>query len=225
MTPKQSLGVIVVDPLPVVRAALALMIDHQPDMDVLAQAGTTDAALEAIAEIQASHIGVLIDLRLQDEHDAYWLIRTIRERFPDHFVVACGANAEALSISQALFSGAGAFVDKSSEPVEFIHSLRCGATGEMTLAGPATAWVGTIAEGIERRRLVEAALTEREREVLAVAAEGLTARQMASRLGMRERTVTTHLSRIYAKLGVGTRLSAVRLATDAGLVSVATFER
>jgi DNA-binding NarL/FixJ family response regulator len=222
MAPKQRLGVIVVDPLPVVRAALALMIDDQPDMDVLAQAGTTDEALEAIRRVRRSRLGVLVDVGLDDEHDSYWLIRTIRERFPDHSVVACGANADPMSISRALFSGADAFLDKSSEPVDFIRSLRSGATGEMALAGTATGWVGAIADGIERRRLVETALTDRERDVLRVAAEGLTARQIASRLGMRERTVTTHLSHIYGKLGVGTRVAAVRLATDAGLVSVAT---
>jgi DNA-binding NarL/FixJ family response regulator len=79
--------------------------------------------------------------------------------------------------------------------------------------------VGSIAEGIERRRLVESTLTDREREILKVAAEGLTTRQIALRLGVSERTVTTHLSRIYSKLGVGTRVAAIRLATDAGLIS------
>ena len=57
-----------------------------------------------------------------------------------------------------------------------------------------------------------------------VAAEGLTARQIALRLGVRERTVTTHLGRIYGKLGVGSRLAAVRLATQSGLVSAGTAE-
>jgi DNA-binding NarL/FixJ family response regulator len=71
---------------------------------------------------------------------------------------------------------------------------------------------------------VETRLTEREREVLVVAAEGLTAREIASRLGVRERTITTHLARIYGKLGVGTRLAAIRLATQSGLVSAGTAE-
>ena len=53
-----------------------------------------------------------------------------------------------------------------------------------------------------------------------VAAEGLTAREIAERLGVRERTVTTHLARIYGKLGVGNRLAALRLAARAGLVSI-----
>jgi len=220
MVSKLRLGVIVVDPLPVVRAALAIMIDDRPDMDVLAEAGTAEEALEAIRRIRRSHVGVLVGLGLEGEHDSYWLIRTIRDHFPRLSVLACGANADPLSISRALFSGADGFLDKSSDPVEFLQSLRRGATGEMVLAGPPTEWVGAIAEGIERRRLVETTLTDREREVLKVAAEGLTARQIASRLGVRERTVTTHLGRIYSKLGVGTRVAAIRMATDAGLVSV-----
>jgi len=224
MVSKLRLGVIVVDPLPVVRSALAVMIDDRPDMDVLAEAGTAEEALEAIRRIRRSHVVVLVSLGLEGEHDSYWLIRMIRDHFPGLSVLACGANADPLSISRALFSGADGFLDKSSDPVEFLQSLRKGATGEMVLAGPPTEWVGAIAEGIERRRLVETILTDREREVLKVAAEGLTARQIASRLGVRERTVTTHLSRIYSKLGVGTRVAAIRLATDAGLVSVGVPE-
>jgi DNA-binding NarL/FixJ family response regulator len=217
-------GVIVVDPLAVVRAGLAKLIDDQPDLDVLAGAGTADEALEAIRRIRRGNVGVLVSLGLEGEHDSYWLIRTIRDRFPGLSVLACGANADPLSISRALFSGADGFLDKSSDPVEFIGSLRRGASGETVLAGPPIEWVGAIAEGIERRRLMQTTLTDREREILTVAAEGLTARQIASRLGVRERTVTTHLSRIYAKLGVETRAAAVRLATEAGLVSVGVSE-
>jgi DNA-binding NarL/FixJ family response regulator len=221
MAPRDRLGVIVVDPLPVVRASLALLIDEEPDMEVVAQAGAIDDALAAIGGIRRSPLAVLVDLGFEGDHDSDWFIRSIREGFPEHFVVACGADADPASISRALFSGAHAFLDKRSEPAEFIRSLRAGANGEMALAGTPTVWVGTIAEGVERRRLVEGALTDRERQVLRVAAEGLTARQIASRLGMRERTVTTHLTRIYRKLGVGTRIAAVRVATDVGLISVA----
>ena len=67
-------------------------------------------------------------------------------------------------------------------------------------------------------------LSESEREVLKVAAEGLTARQIGTRLGVRERTVTTHLARIYGKLGVGSRMAAIRQASRSGLVSVGSPE-
>ncbi len=218
--PKRRLGVIVVDPLPVVRAGLSLLIEHSPDMEVLAEAGTAEEALEAVRHMRRSRLVVLIGLGLDGERDSFWLIRSVRERFPRVAVLACGARAEPTAISRALFMGADGFVDKNADPVEFLQSLHRASAGEMVLAGPPAEWLGAIAEGIERRRMAEMALTHREREVLRVAAEGLTARQIATRLGVRERTVTTHLTRIYGKLGVGTRVAAIRAAAHAGLVSV-----
>src|SRR3990170_9037024 len=107
--PKQRrLGVVLVDPLPVVRAGLALLIDERPDMEVLAEAGTAEEALEALARIRRSTVVVLVGLGLglDGEHDAYWLIRTVRERHPAIAVLGCGANADAMAISRALFVGA-----------------------------------------------------------------------------------------------------------------------
>jgi len=223
--PKQRrLGVVLVDPLPVVRAGLALLIDEPPDMEVLAEAGTAAEALEALARIRRSTVVVLIALGIDGEHDAYWLIRTVRERYPAIAVLGCGARADAMAISRALFVGADGFVDKNADPIEFLQALRKAVKGEMVLVGPPGEWVGEIARGLERRRDVETMLTERERQVLTVAAEGLTAREIGERLGVRERTVTTHLGRIYSKLGVGTRVAAIRVATVSGLVSVSTFD-
>jgi DNA-binding NarL/FixJ family response regulator len=219
-TPKRRLGVVLVDPLPVVRAGLGMLIEDRPDMEVLAEAGTADAALEAMQRVRRSRVVVLIGLGLDGAHDAYWLIRTIRERFPAVAILGCGARADPMAISRALFMGADGFVDKNVDPVEFLQALRAAVAGEMVLAGPPTEWVRPIAAGIDLRRQVEAKLTSREVEVLIVAAEGLTARQIADRLGLRERTVTTHLGRIYGKLGVGTRVAAIRAAAISGLVSV-----
>jgi two-component system, NarL family, response regulator DevR len=220
---KRRLGVIVVDPLPVVRAGLAMLIDDRPDMEVLAEAGDADLGLDAIQRVRRSRVVVLVGLSLAGEHDAFWLIRTLRQQFPAHAVLGCGANADASLVSRALFVGADGFVDKNIDPVEFLQSLRKAADREMVLAGPAPAAVGRIADGLERRRDLDVKLTEREREVLSVAAEGLTAREIAGRLGVRERTVTTHLARIYGKLGVGSRLAAIRLAAQSGLVTVGSI--
>lgn len=217
---RRRLGVVLVDPLPVVRAGLRLLIDDRPDMEVLNEAGTADEALEVIQRVRRSRVIVLVGLGLGGERDAFWLIRTLRERFPAHAILGCGANADPTLISRALFVGADGFVDKNIDPIEFLQALRRSADREMVLASPASHEVGRIAAGIERRRDFEVKLTEREREVLCVAAEGLTAREIAVRLGVRERTVTTHLARIYGKLGVGTRLAAIRLAAQSGLVSV-----
>lgn len=223
-TPKRRLGVVLVDPLPVVRAGLGMLIEDRPDMEVLAEAGTADEALEVIHCIRRSRVVALIGLGLDGEHDAFWLIRTVRERFPALAILGCGARADPMAISRALFMGADGFVDKNVDPVEFLQALLAAANGEMVLAGPPTEWVGPIAAGVDRRREAEARLTSREVEVLTVAAEGLTARQIADRLGLRERTVTTHLGRIYGKFGVGTRVAAIRVAAISGLVSVGSPE-
>ncbi|MGH2597725.1 MAG: response regulator transcription factor [Actinomycetota bacterium] len=223
-TTHRRLGVILVDPLPVVRAGIRLLIDDRPDMEVLAEAGTADEGLEAIQRVRRTRVVVLAGLGLSGEHDAYWLIRTLRQRYPTHAVLGCGANTDPTSISRALFVGADGFVDKNIDPVDFLQALRRAADREMVLAVPASAVVGQIVEGIDRRREVEVKLTDREREVLVVAAEGLTARQIATRLGVRERTITTHLARIYGKLGVGSRLAAIRMAAQSGLVSVGAPE-
>jgi two-component system response regulator NreC len=222
--PRSKIGVVVVDALPVVRAGLTLLIDGRPDMEVLGEAGTATEALDATASLRRSRIVVVVGLGLTGEHDSFWLIRSLRERFPMHAVIGCGANADAGVISRALFVGADGFVDKSIDPVAFLQAIRRAAENEMVLASQAGIGVAGIANGIERRRELDVRLTEREREVLAVAAEGLTSRQIASRLGVRERTVTTHLARIYGKLGVGNRLSAIRLAARSGLVSVGGIE-
>ena len=218
--PRRSLGVIVVDALPVVRAGLTMLIDDRPDMEVIAETGTADEALEIVGRLRRSRVVVLVGLGLAGQHDAYWLMRTVRERFPSHVILGCGGNTDATTVSRALFMGADGFVDKNIDPVEFLQSLRRAADREMVLAGPASGSVGQIAEGLERRREIDVRLTERERQVLSVAAEGLTAREIAGRLGVRERTITTHLARIYGKLGVGSRLAAIRIAARAGLVSV-----
>jgi DNA-binding NarL/FixJ family response regulator len=221
---RRRLGVVVVDPLPVVRAGLSLLIEDRPDMEVLAEAGTSQEGLDIVSRVRRSRVVVLVGLGLGGEQDAYWLIRTMRERFPSHAILGCGANANATTISRALFMGADGFVDKNIDPVEFLQSLRRAADREMVLAGPKQGSVGEIAEGLQRRREFDIRLTQREREVLSVAAEGLTAREIAGRLGVRERTVTTHLARIYGKLGVRSRLAAIRLAAQSGLVTVGASE-
>jgi DNA-binding NarL/FixJ family response regulator len=222
--PRRRLGVIVVDPLPVVRAGLRLLIDDRPDMEVLAEAGTAVEGVDVIQRVRRTRVVVLVGLGLAGDGDAFWLIRTLRERFPSHAILGMGANADPTAISRALFVGADGFVDKNIDPVEFLQALRKAANHEMVLAAPSGVQVGHIAQGLERRKEVEIKLTEREREVLVVAAEGLTAREIAVRLGVRERTVTTHLARIYGKLGVGNRMAAIRAAARSGLVTVGTPE-
>ncbi len=222
---RRRLGVVIVEPFPVLREGLVRTIAASPALEVLAQASGAEEALAALGGMRRTQIAVLVAMSLGGDQDSYWLIRALRERFPGHAVLGMGSNADPHVVSRTLFVGADGFVDKNVEVAEFLEAIRrTGEEKELVIAGPAAASVGKIAEGIERRRNNGLRLTRREREVLAVAAEGLTAREIAERLGVRERTVTTHLARIYAKLGVGNRLAALRLAARSGLVSVSSVE-
>jgi DNA-binding NarL/FixJ family response regulator len=214
---RERRAVIVVDPLPVVRAGLSMLLASRPGFEVVAGVGTAADALAALEGVPSAC--VLVGLGLEGPHDAYWLMAAIRDGNPNATVVAIGSRSDTTTISRALLSGAGAFIDKTVEPDEFLDSMDLAVTGEMVLAGPPSEWVGAIAGALDQRDRSDGPLTFRERQVLSVASEGLTSREIADRLGVRERTVTTHLSRIYAKLGVRSRVAALRAAAGSGLLS------
>jgi DNA-binding NarL/FixJ family response regulator len=216
--------VVIVEPFPVVRAGLGLIVEASPGLTVAGTSGSAEEAVAVIERLDRTHLVVLVSMGLAGELDAYWLIRVIRERFPGLVILGLGANADPNAVSRAMFTGADGFIDKNVEVEEFLGAIRDASEAEVVIAGPAADSVGTIAEGIERRRSQTFRLTRREREVLVVASEGLTAREIADRLGVRERTVTTHLARIYGKLGVGNRLAALRLASRSGLLTLPPAE-
>ncbi|TMK18316.1 MAG: response regulator transcription factor, partial [Actinobacteria bacterium] len=113
---RRQLGVVLVDPLPVVRAGISLLVDGRPDMEILAEAGDGKEGVDAISRVRRSRVVVLVGLGLEGEHDAAWLIRTVRERFPSHAVLAMGANADPTMISRALFVGADGYVESARSP-------------------------------------------------------------------------------------------------------------
>jgi DNA-binding NarL/FixJ family response regulator len=210
---RSGLDVVVVEPLHVIRAALALFISKQPDMEVILEAGTADRAMDGLRRVATrSRVIVLISVAVHGERDAFWLMRAIRDTFPTFIVLGMGPEVDEMTISRSLFAGADGFVDKSARPDAFVDALRRSAREEIVLAGLPPARLGAIAQGIDRQRTLEPPLTPRERQVIQAAADGLTARQIGRRIGMSERTVTTHLSRIYRKFGVSNRVAALAAA-------------
>ena len=215
-----TIGVILVDGFPVVGAALSLLIDAEPDLKVLARACSAKETLDSVRKLsRRSSVVAVVALNLEGEESSYWLIRRIRDDFPPLPILAIGTNGDPMAVSRALFFGADGYLHKSASAEVFLEGIRRTARREVVLEGLPSDWLVSIAEGIDIQKENVSVLTDREQQVLTVAAQGLTARQIGSRLGVRERTVTTHLSRIYKKLGAEGRVHAIDRAARSGLIS------
>jgi DNA-binding NarL/FixJ family response regulator len=214
----RTVGVLIVEPIRIVRASLRMVFEAEGDMEVLGDASTVEDAIELVrGSPRKTRIVVLVGLEFVGEIDSFSLIRMIRAEHPSLTVLATGTDFNQRAVSRALFMGADGFVHKNSEPERFVEATRRSAAGELVLEGLPRGALGEIVEGMEARRNAPSVLTERERSVLAAAGEGLTAREIARRLGMAERTVTTHLNHIYRKLGVSGRVAALSVASQMGI--------
>lgn len=226
MRPQASptrVGVVLVEPFNVVRAGLQLLISAVPGLHVLAGTGDASQGMEAIRRLRSrGKVVVLVGLELAGERDAFWLIRSIREEYPHIIVLVTGTDLDSVGVSRALFVGADGFIHKDSPADRFVEAIRRAAQAEIVLEGLPRGALGKIVEGLDRQRTASSLLTVREVEVLRIAAEGLTAREIGRRLGVAERTVTTHLNNIYRKLGATGRMAAVTVAAQAGLIPSAT---
>jgi DNA-binding NarL/FixJ family response regulator len=225
LDPSPIARVVLVDSMAVVRTALGRLIEDETAMRVVAQSGSASEALDVIRSLAIrTGLVTLVSIPLTGRPDAFWLIRAIRSEFPATRIMAIGANVEEALVARALFFGADGFLDKSSSARSFLKGLTDSSRGKVVLAGLPPERLGAVAEGIRNHRFETRRLTVRELEVISAAADGLTARQIARRLSVRERTVTTHLSRIYTKLGVSNRIAALAAVGRAGLLDSDTGE-
>jgi DNA-binding NarL/FixJ family response regulator len=205
----------------VVRRGISMVIAAEPDMEVTAETSSPDDALTIVGGMRGlGSVVVLVSLGLGGDHDGLWLIRAFRERFPRVRILCCGSRGDAASISRALLVGADGYLDKEADATRFVEALRRCSGGETVLEGLPENALGAIAYAMDSQAGIARPISERQRGVLALAAEGLTARQIATRLGLRERTVTTHLDHIYRKLGVSGRVAAITEGARLGLVAV-----
>ena len=113
-----------------------MLIEDQPDMQVLAEAGTADERLSALRRIRRSRLVVLVGLGLPGARDSLWLIGTLRERSAQTTILASGAGAMPRP-SRAAGRGADGYLDKDVDPAEYLQAIRRAAEGEFVLIGHA----------------------------------------------------------------------------------------
>ncbi|HET7652032.1 MAG TPA: response regulator transcription factor [Acidimicrobiales bacterium] len=196
--------VLVVDDHAVVRQGLAQLLGSADDVDVVGTAGDGDEAVELVTSTAPDV--VLMDLSMPGV-DGVEATRRIGEGAR---VVVLTSFADERRIVDALDAGACGYILKDATPDEVLAAVRAAAAGDVPLDPKAARVL------LERRRVGGPArrLSDREREVLALVAEGLANKQIARRLSITERTVKAHLTNIFQQLGVTDRTQAALWARD-----------
>jgi DNA-binding NarL/FixJ family response regulator len=215
MTVAEPVRVLIVDDHEVLASSLAQALDVEPDLHVVGRAGTL-AAAEALIPTAAPDV-LLLDHRLPDGDGVTAIprLRALRSRMA--VVVLTASTAEHVLVA-AIEAGASGFVSKSRDLPEVTAAVRAAAAGEAVVSPEL---LSRLLPRLQRNRaggVGHTALTEREREVLGLVAEGLTNAAIADRLVVSVHTVRNHVANLSAKLGASSKLEALSIAVREGLL-------
>ena len=192
------LRVIVVDDHSVVREGLKRIIDDAPGMEVGAEAG--DAA-EALDQLQAGSFDVVVlDLDLPGR-SGLELLGDIKQRYPKLRVLILSFHSEAAYAVRALQTGADGYLMKDSDAGELVAAIeKVASGGKFVTSFVAEQLAAAVGVDVERPR--HAVLSEREHEVFRLIASGLSVSQIAEKLALSVKTVSTYRGRVLEKMGL-----------------------
>ncbi|MDX3077777.1 response regulator [Streptomyces sp. NPDC088354] len=215
-TPQTPIRVFLVDDHEVVRRGLHDLLDAEPDIEVVGEAGSVDHALARGPALRPD-VAVL-DVRLPDG-DGIAVCRELRSRLPGLACLMLTSFDDDDALLDAIMAGAAGYVLKQIKGADLMSAVRTVASGQSMLDPATTARLMSSLRhqedpGTSQEDVTLAALSPREREILELIGEGLTNRQIGSRLFLSEKTVKNHISRLLAKLGVERRIQAAVLATQ-----------
>jgi two-component system, NarL family, response regulator NreC len=212
MSADRPLTVVLADDHEVVRSGLRLLLDAEPGIRVVAEAGDMAAALGAVEQHRPDVL--VLDLHMPGEPSLPAIPR-LRERFPDTRVVVLTAQRDPSFATEAMRLGTSGYVPKEAAGHQLLRAIRTAAEGGTYIEPRLGA---RLAAGAAAARRSAPELTERELEVLRLIARGLTNRETAERLFLSVRTIEGHRARIQRKLGRSRRSDLVEYALERGLV-------
>lgn len=216
----EPITVLIVEDHRLMVEGLSSLLGEMPEIKVVGTAGTVQQAVEAASRLRPQL--VLMDFRLPDGNGAEATDR-IRREHPEVAVLFLSADISDDAMMQAVDAGACGYVSKAASADELKSALLRAAEGEFLL--PAATMSRLLARQREARRSQAAKdrlaeeLTAREREVLKMMASGLDNYDIADKLGIGYGTVRSHVRGVLEKLGARSRLQAVAVARDTGLIN------
>lgn len=213
-----TIRILLADDHTILRAGLKMMLNAQPDIEVI---GEAQDGRQALQEAQKLHPDlILMDITMPDMNGIE-ATRQVKKLLPDIKVLILTMHEHDEYIFQALRAGASGYMLKEAADTELISALRVIQSGQFYLSP--TAQSVMVGDYLQRVRTGEekdsySTLTEREREILKLVAEGFTNNQIAEKLVISPKTVDTHRTHIMDKLNLHSRAELVKYAMRRGLL-------
>ncbi|MBE9103399.1 response regulator transcription factor [Nostoc cf. edaphicum LEGE 07299] len=209
MSQSTVIRVLIVDDHSIVRQGLAAMIENEPDMTVVGQAGNGQEAIAQYRQLQPDV--TLIDLRMPQISGVDAIVAICAEYTHARMIVLTTYDGDE-DIYRALRAGAKGYLLKDAEPEALLNAIHIVHRGQQYIPSEVAAKL------VQRMNIPE--LSEREQEVVCQMARGLSNQDIAAALNITESTVKFHINRILSKLGVSDRTQAVITALKRGLAKL-----
>jgi two-component system, NarL family, response regulator NreC len=211
--------IVLADDHHLVRQALRKLLETEPEFDVVGEAAD---GLQAKAILKALEPDVLVVDLMMPGLNGLEVARHVRRSAMKTRVVILTMHADEAYVLEALRNGAVGYVLKDSPSADLVNAIRAAAAGRQFLSAPLTdlSIEAYVLQAAVRPTDSYEALTEREREVLHLTAEGLTSAEVADRLCISPRTVETHRANLMHKLGLRTQTDLIRYALRRGIIPI-----
>jgi two-component system response regulator NreC len=205
-----ELSIVLADDHKVVRSALRMLLEAEPDIEVVAEAGTADDAIRYVRGHKPNVLILDLDMPGRPSLEA---VPDMVEASPETRIVILTMRSEPEFAREALSLGVRGYVLKEAADSELVQAVRSAAAGETYLQPALGARLAA-----EARDQEQGGLTERESGVLELIALGHTNAEIAEQLFLSIRTVESHRANLQAKLDLNTRAELVRYALDHGII-------
>ncbi len=211
----EPIRVFLLDDHEVVRRGVHDLLDAEPDLSVVGEAGTAEQALARVPALRPQV--AILDVRLPDG-DGVSVCRELRSRMPALACLMLTSFDDEEALLDAVMAGASGYVLKQITGTDLVTAVRTVASGQSMLdPGATTRLMARVRGDVPPEERVPGlpGFTDREKEILLMVSEGLTNREIGKRLYLAEKTVKNTISRLFVKLGVEGRVQAAVIASHA----------
>lgn len=215
----RKIKLLLADDHAVVRSGLRMLLEAQTDMEIV---GEAENGREAVDLAQELHPDIILMDILMPELNGIEATRLVKEVVPDTAVLALTMYEDDQYFFEMLKAGASGYIPKRAAPDDLVTAIRTVYQGEVFLYPSLAARLvqGYVKQDMPSSTSPQDTLTDREREVLILIADGLTNAEIAGRLGISVKTVDRHRENLMHKLNLHSRVDLVKYAIKHGLITL-----